>query len=143
MVQEWSNGQCVGQLASRPSIRWNTTLMDTLDARKQAMFCTTYPYYRHLVYMPGKLGAVSSVYVCVCMCVYAPTFLCTCDFLPLRSTCFLLPPISSCARSQIGWGRQIPASFPHSVGCTFSLRVMEDFCMQVDITRTHAPCKLK
>ncbi|KAK2186930.1 hypothetical protein NP493_182g03041 [Ridgeia piscesae] len=34
--------------------------MDTLDARKQAMFCTTYPYYRHLVYMPGKLGAVYS-----------------------------------------------------------------------------------
>ncbi|KAI0237614.1 Transcription factor 12 [Lamellibrachia satsuma] len=34
--------------------------MDTLDTRKQAMFCTTYPYYRHLVYMPGKLGAVYS-----------------------------------------------------------------------------------
>jgi len=51
--------------------------MDTLDTRKQAMFCTTYPYYRHLVYMPGKLGAVSSVYVCVyvCICSYIPLYL--------------------------------------------------------------------
>ena len=50
--------------------------MDTLDARKQAMFCTTYPYYRHLVYMPGKLGAVSSICVYVCVCApYIPLYL--------------------------------------------------------------------